>query len=181
MLFRSIRLSTCLEDETNLRYLLQNAKSLEELHLSVGRGQRAARLYDILSPSARTLKALDFSVSIYNCLPLPLAGLSEGLETIAGHNMLESLSFDILVDEHEREDILGSDVQGVEKVLVKSGWSALRKVSFKITISCWGGSANLYKAVQSLPDKYLSQISTLESVAFNFSVAIDKSIVGSPR
>ena len=173
-------LSTCLEDKKNLQYLLQNAKSLEELHLSVGRGQSAARLYDILSPSARTLKALDFTVSIYNCLPLPLAGLSEGLETIAGHNMLESLSFDILVDGHEREDVIGSDVQGVEKVLVKPGWSALRKVSFKITISCWGGSAKLYKAVQSLPDKYLSQISTLESVAFNFSVAIDKCMVGSP-
>ena len=174
------RLSTCLEDEKNLQYLLQNAKSLEKLHLSVGRDQRAARLYDILSPSARTLKALDFTVSIYDCFPLPLAGLSEGLETIAGRNMLESLTFDILVDEHETEDTVGSDVQGVEKVLVKSGWSALRKVSFKITISCWGGSAKLYKAVQSLPDKYLSQISTLESVTFNFSVAIDKCTVGSP-
>jgi len=139
------------------------------------------RLYDILSPSARTLKALDFTVSIYNCSPLPLAGLCEGLETIAGHNMLESLSFDVLVDEHETEDSVGSEVQRVEKVLVKPGWSALRQVSFKVTISCWGGSAKLYKAlVQSLPDKYLSQISKLESVTFNFSVAIDKCIVGNP-
>ena len=174
------RLSIGLEDELNVRYLLQNAKSLEKLHLSVGRAQSVATLYDILSPSARTLKALDFTVSIYDCFPLPLAGLCEGLETMAGHNMLESLSFDVLVDEYETEDTVGSDVQGVEKVLVKPGWSALRQVSFKVTISCWGGSAKLYKAVLSLPHKYLSQISTLEFVSFNFSVAIDKCIVGSP-
>ena len=174
-----IRLSTCLEDEMNLRYLLQNAKSLEKLHLSVGRAQSLVRFSEILSSSSRTLKALDFSVSVYN--DLPLAGICEGLEAIAGHNMLESLSFEVLVDEDESEDFVGSEVQEVEKVLVKPGWSSLKQVSFKVTISCWGGSAKLCKAlVQSLPDKYLSQISKLESVAFDFSVAIDKCIVGSP-
>ena len=172
------RLSTCLEDEKNLQYFLQNAKSLEKLHLSVRRGQSVVMLYDILSPSARTLKALDFTVSIYNSFPQSLAGLCEGLETIAGRNMLESLSFEVLVDDHEAEDTVGSYLQSVEKVLVKPGWSALKQVSFKVTISSWGGSAEPYKAlVQSLPDKYLSQISTLESVAFNFSVAIEKIII----
>ena len=96
--------------------------------------------------------------------------------------VLESLSFDILVVEHETEDTVGSDVQGVKKVvLVKSGWSAMRQVSFKITISPWGDSAKLYKAVQSLPHKYLCRILTLESVAFNFSVAFDMCILMSPR
>ena len=172
------RLSTCLEDEKNLQYFLQNAKSLEKLHLSVRRGQSVVMLYEILSPSVRTLKALDFTVSIYNSFPQSLAGLCEGLETIAGRNMLESLSFEVLVDDHEAEDTVGSYLQSVEKVLVKPGWSGLKQVSFKVTISSWGGSAEPYKAlVQSLPDKYLSQISTLESVAFNFSVAIEKIII----
>ena len=60
------RLSICFGDEQNIRYLLQNAKLLEKLHLSVGSGQSALRLYDILSSSTGTFKTLDFSVSIYN-------------------------------------------------------------------------------------------------------------------
>ena len=176
------RLSTCLEDERNLRYLLENAKFLEKLHLSVGHSQSLVRLYDILSTSTRTLKVLDITVSLYDfIIPLPLAGLCEGLEAMAGHNILEALSFEVQVNEQESEDSVGSDFQKVEEILVKPGWSALRQVSFKVTISCRGGSAKLYKAlVQSLPDKYLSHISKLESVAFNFSVDIHKCIVESP-
>ena len=171
------RLSICLGDERNVQYLLQNAKLLERLHLSVGHRWSVLSLYDILLPISRTLKALDISVSIYNCSPLPLAGLCEGLEAMAGHYTLEAFSFELLVDEYLAEDDIGSEVQRVEKVLVKPGWSVLRQVSFKVTIACWGSSAKLYKAlVQSLPDKYLSQISKLESVDFDFSVAIDKFI-----
>ena len=169
------RVSTCLEDERNLRYLSQNAKLLEKLHLSVGPHQSLVRLYDILSSSLRTLKVLDISVSIWDSNPLPLAGLCEGLEAMAGHNNLEALSFEVYdVEEQDSEDFIGSEVQRVENVLVQPGWSALRQVSFKITITCWGGSAKLYKAlVQSLPDKYLGRLSKLESVAFNFSVDVN--------
>ena len=177
------QLSTSLDDERNLRYLSQNAKLLEKLHLSVvGPGQSLVRLYDLLSSSLRTLKVLDISVSMYDSNPLPLGGLCEGLEAIAGHNTLEALSFQVHdVDEQDSEDSIGSEVQRVEKVLLQPGWSALRQVTFKVTISCWGGSARLYKAlVQSLPDIYLSRLSKLESVAFNFSVDIHKYIVERP-
>ena len=175
------RLSTCLENEQNVRYLMQNAKFLETLHLTAGRCQSLVRLYDILSPRAHTLKVLDLSVSIYNFDPLPLAGLCEGLEAMAGHNNLEALSFEIHVDEHEPEDSVGFEVQRVEKVLVKPGWSALRQVSLKVTIACWGGGEKLYKTLlKCLPEKYLSHLLKLESVAFNFSVDIDKCIIDSP-
>ena len=168
------RLSTCLEDEWNLRYLLQNAKSLENLHFIVGPGQSLARLCDILSSSSHTLKVLEFSVSMYNSYPLPLAGLCEALEAMAGHNKLEALSFEVHVGEHETEDSIGCEVQRVENVLVQPGWSALKQVSLKVIISCWEDSAKLYKApVQFLPDKYFSRLSKLESVTFNFSVDID--------
>ena len=174
------RLSTCLEDERNLRYLVQNAKSLEKIHLSVGPNQSLERLYDILSSSLRTLKLLHISVSIYDSDPLPLAGLCEGLEAMAGHNTLEALSFEVFVDQHETEDYIESEVKRVEKVLLQPGWSALRQVSFKVTISCWGGGAKLYEElVQSLP-VYLSRLSKLESVTFNVSVDIDKCIIQSP-
>ena len=170
------RLSTCLEDERNLRYLVQNAKLLENLHLSIGPGQSFVRLYDILSSSSRTLKVLDFSVSMYNPYPLPLAGLCEGLEAMAGHNTLEALSFEVHVDEDETEDSIGSELQSVENVLVQPGWSALRQVSFKVAITYCGGLVNeeLYKTlVQSPPDKYLSRLAKLESVSLNYSVYID--------
>jgi len=62
----------------------------------------------------------------------------------------------------------------VEKVLVKPGWSALRQVSFKVLIPGWPAesSAELSEMLQSLPDKYLSHLSKLESVAFNYSVCL---------
>ena len=172
------RLSTCLEDERNIRYVLQNAKLLEKLHLSVasGRGQSLVKLHDILSSSSRTLKVLDLTVSIYDSVPLPLSGLCEGLEAMAG-NMLEALSFEVHVDDHETEESIGSEVQRVEKVLIKPGWSSLRQVSFKVKIACWGNSAKLYEELQSLPVNYLSQLSRLESVTFNFSIDVFKCIL----
>jgi len=163
------RLSIDLEDERNIRYILQNAKLLEKLHLSVNRGQSFVGLHDILSPIARTLKVLDLTLLFL----LPLAGLCEELEAMAGLNILEALSFEIHVGDHEREDSIVSEVQRVEKVLVKPGWSALGQVFFKVIIACWWNSSELCKAlVQSLPT-YLSHLSKLEgSVAFNYSASL---------
>ena len=58
---------------------------LKKLHLSFQPGApSAAGLYDNLSLCARTLKALDISVSIFDCYGLvPLAGPCEGLEAMA--------------------------------------------------------------------------------------------------
>jgi hypothetical protein len=167
--------STSFEDEWNIRYLLQNAKLLEKLHLSVGLGWSLVGLHDILSPSASTLKVLDLTVFLYD--ELPLAGLCDELEAMAGHNMLEALSFEVRVDSDETVDSIGSIIQKVEKELVKPGWSALRQISFTFLISCCHvsreDSAKLSEALQSLPDKYLSHLSKLDSVAFN-SAYVDK-------
>ena len=166
------RLSACLEDEWNLRYLLQNAKLLERLSLSVRRDRSLVGLHDILSPIARTLKVLDLTVS------LSLPGLCEELEALAGHNMLEALSLEVEVDGNETEDFIGSIIQNVEKVLVRPGWPALSQVSIKVSIACClvskEDSAKLSEALQSLPDKYLSHLSKLESVAFNYSAYVIK-------
>ena len=64
----------CSEDERNIRYLLENAKLLEKLHLSVGLGKSLAELHDNLFTSARTLKVLDLTLSLhYVSVPLALA------------------------------------------------------------------------------------------------------------
>ena len=165
------------KDEQNLRYLLQNAKLLEKLNLSVDRGRSLAGLRDIFSTRARTLKVLELKVSLYDqFISLPLAGLCEELEAMAGHNMLETLSFEVIVDGHESENFIGIIIQDVGKVLVKPGWSALRQVSFEVSIACClvprEDSAALSEALQSLPDKYLSRLSKLESIAFNFSASV---------
>jgi hypothetical protein len=167
------RFSACFNYEQNIRYVLQNAKLLESLHFSVGRGRS---LHDILSLSARTLKVLDLTVPLYDDtfpVPLPLAGLCGELEAMAGHNMLETLSLEVEMDIAVTEDFIGSIIQKVEKVLVKPGWSALRQVSFKLSLKNWvDNSANLCEALQSLPDKYLSHLSKLESVAFDYSAYV---------
>ena len=94
-------------------------------------------LHDILSPHARNLKVLDFTVSLYDefldlLLPLPLSGLCNKLEAIVGHNIMEALSFEIDVDGHETAIFVGSMIHNLEMVLVKSGWSALKRVSINI-------------------------------------------------
>jgi len=155
------------EERRSVQYLLENAKLLERLHLSV-----ACRLsiVGVLSSGARTLNVLDLTVSLYHHVVHPLAGLCEELEAMAGHNALEAISCNIRVDSHhDTEDSIGSAIRKVENILVKPGWSALRQVSFKLLVDRPVGSAELTEALQSLPDKYLSHLPKLDSVAFNYS------------
>ena len=173
------RLSICLEDEQNIRYLLENAKLLERLHLSVEIYWNLEGLHDILSPIARTLKVLELTVPLCDdAFFLPLAGLCEELEAMAGHNMLEALSFEVEVGGYETEHFIGSIIQNVEKVLVKPGWSALRQVSFKVSMPCCAVSkerrVKLTEALQSLPDKYLSRLSKHDSVLLDYSVYVNE-------
>ena len=154
------------EDERNIRYLLQNAKLLEKFDLSaVG----ARSLVGILSLSPRTLKVLDLSVALHPWESVAFRGLCEELEALAGHNMLEALSFAFQVDGNETENFIGSSMQETETILVKPGWSALKQVSFKASITPSENSAKLCEELQSLPDKYLSHLTKLESIAFNYS------------
>ena len=82
--------------------------------------------------------------------------------------MLEALSFQVNVEGHESKDLIGSIIQNVEHVLVGPGWPSLKQVSLKVTIP-----SALSEALQSLPHEYLSRLSQLESIAFNFSVSVD--------
>ena len=169
----SIKNSDDSEEEQNIRDLLQKAKLLEKLHLTVGADQILVGLHDILSS---TLKVLVLTVLYddYNYAPLPLTRLYEELEAMAGRNMLETLSFKLQVDGDETEDTVGSILQGVEEVLFKPGWSALKRVSFKVTIICYRISredgVKLFNVLQYLPDKYLSRLPKVESLDFNFSL-----------
>ena len=166
-------------DDRHIRYVLQNAKLLEKLHLHLGADRSLVELHETLSPSVRrgTLKVLDLTVSLNNLVFL--GGISEELEALAGHNMLEALSFRIYLDGYEAEDLIGSIIQKVEGVLVKPGWSALREVSFILEVCSimvtvvsedW---AKLSESLLSLQDKYLSHLSKLDSVAFSYSVVIN--------
>ena len=159
------------ENEQNVRFLLQNANLLEDLHLSVRIGRSLVGLHNILSPIAPTLKTLSLSGSP------PLAGLCEELEAMAGHYTLEALSIIFYVEilDHDTEDSIGSSIQKVGRVLVRPGWSTLRHVSFNF--SCWWltyeAKLSMSEALQCLPDKYLSHLSELDSVSFNYSVSVE--------
>ena len=157
------------EDEQNIRYLLQKAKLLEKLELSVDRGQN---LVGLLSPNVRTLKVLDLWVSLWDGTSIYLGGICEELEALAGHNMLEAFKLCVRMgsgDSIFTEGSIGSTLQKVENLLVKPGWSALRRVSFKVAILGRNRNAEkLCDALQSLPDKYLNHLSKLESVTFNY-------------
>ena len=160
------------EDNRNILYLLQNAKLLEKLQLSVVRGQS---LVGLLSASAPTLKVLDLSVSF---LWDGILRTCEELEALAGHNMLEDFKVRVVVgvdltNSTERFRVIGTIFQKVEDVLVKPGWSALRQVSFEVRILGWNErSSEMCEALQSLPDKYFSHLSKLEYITFNYSAYI---------
>ena len=156
------------EDKRIIQCLLEKAKLLERLHLSVDFGQT---LVGVLSTSARTLKVLDLTVPFYSDRVVPpLAGLCEELEAMEGYNTLEVLSFEVILIYRHTFDSIGSTIQEVESVLVKPGWPSLRQVSFKLAVKEAGWEyRELTEALQSLPDKYLSRLSKLESVAFSYS------------
>ena len=159
-------------DEGNIRYLLQNAKLLDKLHLEVFHGTSLA---GILSLGARSLKVLDLLVPLRDEEnSIILGGICEELEALAGYSLLETLSIEVRVSFNDTEDFIGSIIQNMENVLVKpaDGWSALRQVSFKLRLAPFLGSRILCDALQSLPDTYLSHLSKLESVAFNYSAFV---------
>ena len=170
--------SACFEDDMNLRYLLQNAKLLEKLHLSVGPFMSFLGLHDMLFPIARTLKVLDLTVSLSSD-PQPIGGLYEELEAMAGHdNNLEVLSCELVADAgNETEELIGPIFLEMEQILVKPGWSALRQVSFKVSIAGWRRDGEeLCMELQILPDIFLSHLPKLESVAFNYECNVDNTI-----
>ena len=127
------------DSEKSVRYLLQNAKLLENFHLTV------------VCSRILGLRHLEFVF---------LGGFCEELEALPEHNMLEALSFDFHVhgshDGFEMEDFIGSILQKLEKVLVRviPRWSALRQVSFRVLISPWG-IRNIAEFCETLQiDKY---------------------------
>ena len=69
--------------------------------------------------------------------------------------MLEVLSVGVDVVDQEREDVIVSTIQRVEKVLVKPGWSALGRVSIGVSIRGHlpGRNEKLSKALRSLSKK----------------------------
>ena len=177
------RLSICLGDEQNIRCLLQNSKLLEELHLSTSelyQDQRLDGLHDILSASAGTLKVLGLRIILFEfydgSTDQVFEGLCRELEAMAGDdNKLEALSLEVKVVRDQTPDYIGSMIQNLEKVLVKPGWSSLRQVSIKVPVACCleieeiSGTGKVEELKSLLPDKFLSQLSKLESVSLNFS------------
>ena len=172
---RRVSMSFTGSDERNVRFLLQNAKLLEKLHLSVRCDWSLERLHDVISTSIRTLKILGLTVPLYSFLGsvrLPLGGLCEAVEAMAERNILETLFFEVAILGFETIDYIGPTIQKVEDVLVGPGWSALKQISFKVSCEQLTTS-DLCEELQSLPDKYLSHLSKRESVAFNYSLTAD--------
>ena len=159
------------QDDLNLQFftyvMMLNAKLLEKLRFSVACREGFEGVHEIfISPCARILKELDLSLSFSATESL---ALFEDLEVMARDNMLEVFSLQIVVDSSETDDFIGRagfTFQKVEEELVKAGWFALRKVSFKVLIICW--NADISEALNSLPDKYLSYLSKLESIDFKY-------------
>ena len=71
----------------------------------------------LVSPSARTLKVLDLTVSLHTSASSPtppLAELCQELEAMAGRNILEALFLKVCVgDQLENEDFIGYKISRI--------------------------------------------------------------------
>ena len=112
------------------RDILQNAKLLEKLHLSVCLCRVLLEgLHDILSPCTHFI-ILKTLISQYPYMKNPRISLFRYRFQAFARNRkrwrgLKTLSFEVNVDGYERQNLIGSIIQIVEKVLVKPGWTAL--------------------------------------------------------
>ena len=166
---------TQIEDKRFFQHFLQNAMFLHKLELSLATDQNLVGLHHVLFLRARTLKIFQLSINLQTSGPdvLPLGGLCGELEAMAGRNMLESLSFDVLVELRHTEDFIGPIIQGIETALVKPGcWPALKEVNLKLiclsTVTDEIGD-KFCDSLQSLPEKYLSHLSEHNSIDFDYT------------
>ena len=95
---------------------------------------------------------------------------------MAGHNVLEALTYTITIGssenkEDDADDFVGTIIQKVGEVVVKTGWPDLRHVSFKVSRQARRDRAKS-ETLQSLTNKCLSRILKLESVQVTFSYEV---------
>jgi hypothetical protein len=86
----------------------------------------------IMLPHIRALKSANFTISINDDTDDHLGGICGELESIAGENVLESLS--ITVDIHGSNDRSEAEWGILDMTLTSAGWPALKVVFLKICL-----------------------------------------------
>ena len=162
------------EDIRVFQHFIHNARFLEKLLLSTTHNYSLVGLHAVLAPRARTLKSIELSVSletVIGTVRLPLGGFCRELEAMAGRNRLEELIFEIYLESKDKEDFIGSIVQNVERVLLRPGFPALRRVIFSfhcLEPRSRRDAEELNEILESsLPEKYLSNLLNHPSIVFD--------------
>ncbi|KAF8968043.1 hypothetical protein BDZ97DRAFT_1800617 [Flammula alnicola] len=151
--------------------LLRRTRQLTMIRLSIGKQLSFFGLARTIAPSINTLKKLILDIDIDSEHTDPLSGLCAELEEMAGKNVLEYLEIcvDVALDQYCKT---GDEWGRLDKVLSKSGWSALKRVSLDIMIGSLGRPEDddLVWVLGTLPQRQFPILSSSKTIDFIFDV-----------
>ena len=119
-------------------------------------------------PTLRTLRRVQLNITLGYLNEDPLAGLCDELEEISGMNKLESIEIQIKVPLGEKCRT-GDEWGRLEKVLLRSGWPMLKRVSLAIFIFHSKRHGPFEKALKRLQTQF-SSLTSSKNCDFHFSV-----------
>ena len=118
----------------------------------------------------RTLKILEITVIVVGDDHDPLCGLGRELRFIAGNNILEELSLDVMVQDDASCRTESEDWSAFDSELTRSGaFPMLHRVTFEIWwYSAWRDEVSQDRVVQSLKEDKFPRLVESKAVEFNF-------------
>ncbi|KAF8968041.1 hypothetical protein BDZ97DRAFT_1916270 [Flammula alnicola] len=177
-------------DLTNLKQFSGHCETREDMNVALSIMRRSHHLTMIhlkfdeqfsffgfagmIASSINTLKKLRLETRIDDEHVDPLSGLCDELETMAGKNVLESLEICVNV-ELDTYCKTGDEWGRLDKILGKSGWSALKRVSLDITIWSYARPEDddLVRILGTLPQRQFPSLSSSKAIDFAFDVKED--------
>ena len=133
---------------------------------------------DMLRPSMQTLEHIVLLIEVDGVDVDPLYGIPSELEDMRSKNIIETITIYIYIPRYKkcRRDDWGT----LDKVLTYPGWPSLMQVSLSIEIATpnrFGSDRPeddvLEKALRNLPETQFPQLSSSNSVSFNFEIIIN--------
>lgn len=130
-------------------------------------------LADLLRPSMQTIKNLHVELFVRDDDDDPLFHLPSELEVMRSKNVIESITIEVVIDT-DVDCKRGNEWGRLDELFMKTGWSALKKLSVAIWIYSYErqpplGSAS-ETALRKLPETQFVRLSSSKTISFGFEV-----------
>jgi len=116
------------------------------------------------------MKKLTLTSSIYGHTTDIFSGLCSELFRIARQNSLENLAFRLQI-ETDLDCNIGDEWGRLDEALLRSGWSALKEVSFEVVMFTYGKpNMKMKERLMELPYTRFPTVSSSQAIRFVFSM-----------